>query len=246
MNTLSRKQREIQARESLFLSTARDIIRAEGVTALTMERIADLTEYSKGTVYKHFTCKEDLVCALCGEGVGQLFELSQSMRHFEGCPREKLVVVALAYQTFMERFPEQFDLILAARQSDMRHKASPDRVAQVDEIDSLLMGLVREQIETAIHNGDLTLPAGMSHDDFCFGAWSLSFGVLSLYQARDVICALEIPKDVTMALFQHLNALLDGYSWRPLSREHDYLATLMRAHNHLQPMLSQAHGSTST
>lgn len=238
MTTLSRKQREIQARETLFLSIARDIIRQEGIPALTMERIAELTEYSKGTVYKHFTCKEDLLCALCSDALTYLLDLTSQMASFSGRPRERLMIVALAYQAFMEVFPEQFDLLLAARNADLRNKASPERLAQVDQNDSTLMGLIAEQIQSAINLGDLQLPEGLSIDDMCFAAWSLSFGILSLSQAKELIQALPNLLDADAALFRHLNALLDGYRWQPLACDHDYQTTLQRAQQHLEPVLA--------
>lgn len=245
MKTLTRKQREILARETLFLQIARDIIRHEGIPALTMERIAELTEYSKGTVYKHFTCKEDLLCSLCSEALTYLLELTDHMASFEGRPRQRLMIVALAYQAFMARFPEQFDLLLTFRNADLRSKASSERLAQVDQNDHTLMGQIAAQIQTAINIGDLTLPEGASIDDICFGAWSLSFGLLSLTQAKELSQALKHLLPDQQALLLHLNALLDGYGWRPLSSEHDYQETLVRAQAHLEPMLANLAQATT-
>lgn len=237
MNTLSRKQREILAREKLFLKTARDLIRADGVSGLTMERIADVTEYSKGTVYKHFTCKEDLLCALCGEALGYMLHLSSAMQHFEGSPRERLMIVALAYQTFIEKFPEEFDLFLSARSNNIRSKASHKRLAEVDEIDSTLMALVADQIKQALETGDLVLEDNLTVDDLCFGPWALSFGILSIYQGRELVRSISLP-EINESLFRHLNALLDGYQWRPLSHQHDYRNTMERAWQQLGPFLT--------
>jgi len=52
---LSRKQREIATREQLILDTAQNILHEQGYSHLTMERIAEATEYSKGTIYYHFS-----------------------------------------------------------------------------------------------------------------------------------------------------------------------------------------------
>ena len=61
MNPLNRKQRERIEREQLILDAARNIINQEGWEHLTMERVAAAVEYSKGTVYNHFSSKEDVV-----------------------------------------------------------------------------------------------------------------------------------------------------------------------------------------
>ena len=49
VNTLSRRQRDFLQREQLFLDTARQILRRDGIAHLTMDRIAELTEYAVGT-----------------------------------------------------------------------------------------------------------------------------------------------------------------------------------------------------
>ncbi len=243
VTALTRKQRELQAREQLFLDVARNIIRSEGTALLTMERIAEITEYSKGTVYKHFTCKEDLMCALCEESLKYMLHLSESMKTFEGHPRERLMIVALAYQAHIERFPEEFDLFVAARSSDIRSKASAERLAKVDAFDSTLMGMVAAQIQDAVNAGDLSLDKHLTADDLCFGPWALSYGILSIYQGRDLVQSLELP-DPKEALFRHLNALLDGYDFKPLSHQYDYRETMTRAMHHLQPLLNDPKLST--
>ncbi len=63
MTPLSRKQREIRDRELLILDNAAELLYQEGYAGLSMERIAEAIEYSKGTVYQHFKCKEEVLCA---------------------------------------------------------------------------------------------------------------------------------------------------------------------------------------
>ena len=62
--TVTRKQREIAQREDLILETARKMLLERGYLGLTMDRIAEEIEYSKGTVYQHFSSKEDLISTL--------------------------------------------------------------------------------------------------------------------------------------------------------------------------------------
>ncbi|MEO1235180.1 MAG: helix-turn-helix domain-containing protein, partial [Planctomycetota bacterium] len=64
MQTLTRKQREIADRERLILDHARRMLLDGGVASLSMDRLAEAIEYSKGTVYQHFSSKEDVVAAL--------------------------------------------------------------------------------------------------------------------------------------------------------------------------------------
>ena len=228
MNTLTRKQRELQQREQLFLDTARQIIREHGVSGLTMEAIAEITEYSKGTVYKHFTCKEDIMCALCADGIGYLLALLGQMMSFEGRPREKSVIIALSYLLYAERYPEEFDLIVAARNTNIRQKASPERLEASDNADEKITHLIKEQIRAAIKCGDLTLQEGVTVDQLCIGPWALSLGMIALYEASDLITSIKF-SPMQETLYQQLNFLLDGYQWHPLSTEFDYKQTICNA-----------------
>lgn len=228
MNTITRKQRELQQREKLFLDTARQVIRDKGVSALTMEAIADITEYSKGTVYKHFSCKEDIMCALCAEGVEYLISLCEKMTEFPGRPREKSIILALSYLLYAERYPEEFDLLIAARNANIRQKASPERLATADEADQKITQLIKDQIHAAIACGDLALAPETTVDQLCLGPWAMSLGITTLFEAKEMISSIEFAP-IQETLYQQLNFLLDGYQWHPLSTAFDYKKTLADA-----------------
>lgn len=232
MTTLSRKQREIAAREQLFLDTARKIIRQEGYPALTMERVAELTEYSKGTVYKHFTCREDLFLALCAEGIVFVSNLFQNVYNLAVKSREKMTLLGLAYQAFSVHFPDDFDLLLATRNIDILNKASPERAAQTEMIDRAAHSAIIAMINQAVAEGDLQLNSNINPEEISFGAWSLCFGVLMLSSNPNIIRQFTLPDSTTVLLIQ-INALLDGYGWQPLSTHHDYSQIVKQANSFL-------------
>ena len=60
----SRKERQRAERDELILRVARELLLEKGYLGLTMDRIAKATEYSKGTIYQHYSCKEEVVIAL--------------------------------------------------------------------------------------------------------------------------------------------------------------------------------------
>lgn len=233
MNTQSRRQREFEQREALFLNTSRDIIRSEGISSLTMDKIAELTEYAKGTVYKHFSCKEDILCGLCLDSLGHMHGLFQQALTWDGCSREKILCIGVGYQLYTQRFPEEFDLLIAARTNNIREKASTERMERMDQVDTLVMNAIRAVIQQGIDCGDLNLSEHVLIDDLCFGLWSLSFGLLVLDHARDMISGLQVSTTNDLVLSQ-MSCLLDGYNWRPLGSEHDYRAVYQSALKYLE------------
>ena len=64
MTTLTRQQREIQERDALVLDIAQKMRLERGYLGFNMDRVAEATEYSKGTISQHLTCKEDMIAAL--------------------------------------------------------------------------------------------------------------------------------------------------------------------------------------
>ncbi|HEX4938200.1 MAG TPA: TetR/AcrR family transcriptional regulator [Candidatus Kapabacteria bacterium] len=233
MNTLTRRQREFLQREQLFLDAARQILRSDGVAAFTIDRIASNTEYAKGTVYKHFTCKEDILCALCHESLVHLGEAFSKALTFPGNSRERMMALGTAYLQFTSRFPEEFDILIAVRTNNVRQKASEKRVEAMIAADQGAHDVMRSVMGAAIAAGDLTLPPATSLDEACFGLWAMAFGLLALAPASDMIDALQLPS-VPAIMVNQLNLLLDGYGWRPLSTEFDYRQTFTRLLNHME------------
>lgn len=233
MNTSTRKQREFAAREQLFLATARTIVREESVAALTMERVAERSEYSKGTVYKHFTCREDLLMALCNHSLAYMSSLFQDALLLSGNPspgrtREQVTFLVFAYQLFAQYFPEDFELLVESRHIEILQKASPERAAERERFDQLLRVLISAQIHHAIVTGELQLKPGMSVDEVCFGAWAMSLGILLLSSNPHVMKHFALPATSSVLLSQ-TNLLLDGLGWKPLSHEYDYTQSLNQA-----------------
>ncbi len=66
---LTKKQQAIADREVELVQLAKTIVEEQGFTNLTMDRLTALSAYSKGTIYNHFCSKEDVIIALCIDGI---------------------------------------------------------------------------------------------------------------------------------------------------------------------------------
>lgn len=88
MSTLTRKQREIQEREQRILAVARTALLEQGYLGLSMDAIAAHLEYSKGTIYNHFPCKEEIIIALALETNDKRLGMFERAAAWPGLPRE--------------------------------------------------------------------------------------------------------------------------------------------------------------
>ena len=124
MSTLSRKQREIKEREQLILDTARPMLVREGYHGLSMDRIAEALEYSKGTIYKHFSCKEEIIIALAIETLEKRTEMFERASAFRGLPRERMAATGLAAELFVRLYPDHFSVEQIIRSTSIWEKTS--------------------------------------------------------------------------------------------------------------------------
>lgn len=222
----TRKQREIQARHEQFLDVARALLLEKGYTGLSMDKIADATEYSKGTLYQHFRNKEEVVVALATSTAEIRTDLFRQAATFQGRPRERMTAVGIAAEMFFKRYPHHFQSEQTARAAVIE-KISPESAHKLQSCESRCMGIVSGIVRDGVAQGDLALPDSTSAEQLSFGLWAMSFGAFGLMAQRFGLEQLGIPSPHrTLAANQH--RLLDGYGWRPLTNEWDYEATRER------------------
>jgi len=224
-----RKQSQIAEREAAILEIASEIISREGAHALTMERVLARVDFSKGTLYNHFTCREDLLVAVHAQCFETHLGYFSRGALFRGSPRERFAATGLGAQVLhgLDPRPFQFslnDTILAAaseRWREMFRHYHRETIA-------VFTGIVRD----ALARGDL--PAGTDPQRVTLGAWSLSCG------AEDIFESGLMPPQITAEEFARLRnelieTLLDGFGWRPLSSEVDYAAVRQRVLREIYP-----------
>src|SRR5580704_16382536 len=122
--TLTRKQREIQGREGRILEVARSMIVHDGYHGLSMDRIAEALEYSKGTIYQHFSCKEEVLMAVVNEALERRLGLFRRAALFRGRSRERLVAIGVAAELFFQLYPDHFQVEHVIRLSSVQEKTS--------------------------------------------------------------------------------------------------------------------------
>ena len=87
---MSLKERQRQERESLILQAAEDAFAEKGFHNTSMDEIAARVGIAKGTVYLHFSCKEELVVAIFTRDMQRLLEEMESAVAAESTARAKL------------------------------------------------------------------------------------------------------------------------------------------------------------
>lgn len=229
MATAIRKQREIQEREQLILDVAREMLLDVGYIGLTMDRIAEKTEYSKGTIYGHFPNKEEVVAALAVQLMEKRTDFFARAAAFKGKSRERMVSLGLGLEIFVRLFPLDFRATEDIMLSSVREKTSPERQRALQASDNRCMNIATGIVRDGISQGDLVLPEDIKPEHVTFGLYSLHFGAYSLMGSDIPLAELGIDDPFEM-IHHNSQSLLDGYGWQPLDSEWDYETTRTRVH----------------
>ncbi len=227
MTELTRKERNFLQREQELTQIALNIMHDDGFAGLTMEKLAIRSEYSKGTIYNHFTCKEDVLSAIGIACLDELDSLFSRALQFSGNTRERLIAIHFAYMLNARLNAEQFMCVLSCKTSTVAEKASEKHQQLSISKETQLLKLLNSLVEEAQINGELIISPHSSVDSITFCTWSMSFGTLALLiRAEDAQLIKRL--DAQQAMLSNICVTLDGLAWQPLSDQWDYQHTIER------------------
>ena len=228
MGTLTRKQREVRQRETALLGIARKMLIEQGYAGLSMDRLAEATEYSKGTIYQHFSAKEDLITALAVESSEGRLALMGKARTYRGRPRERMLALGFADELFFRLYPHYFRSELIIHMAGLDSRASSGRREAMARQDRCVATWLREIVQEAAQIGDLPGASIATAGEVAFSIFSMAIGTH--------LCVINFPHVVEQlgvespwnSMRDNVHALLDGLGWQPLRSEWDYALTYER------------------
>lgn len=257
MGVAERRARELIQRERLILDTARDILLEDGLGGLSMERIAEATEYSVGTVYNHFPSKDEIVLALAIESTKLRGELAERVTHFDARPREKMAALSVIAGLM---FPRHTVAEIGHHDNPKRSKTSVERRESLFASGTRFLSLSANVVREAISTGDLVLPPNLGVTHLIFILWAIESSgmrsaLLRLWAVEPsgygpsltgdrALNESSLAESVTIQseAAEQLRgvrvageSVLDAFGWRPLSTEWDYEETMKRIRTELFP-----------
>jgi AcrR family transcriptional regulator len=214
-------------REKELIELARSLVEKECLTTLTIDKLVAASSYSKGTIYKHFTGKEDLILAICNTCIEETKALFLRALSFQGCSRERMLAVMVSYVIWAKLHPTQLFAVLSAHSPSVTTCSSDERNDAHHVCEAELMGLLNIEIDKAIKAGDLTLPENMCFEQVTFAMWSASWGAMALIMSKGTSNKLQ-PMVLERESFTSARLIVDGFGWKPLSKDWDYQKTLLK------------------
>jgi AcrR family transcriptional regulator len=227
------KQQEITAREADLLHISRRIILEHGVQGLTMDRLASATPYSKGTLYQHFTSREDILGALCIAMSELRLEMFERASRFAGTSRERAIAAHKGHGLLFQLHRELWEAEQLISQTHLRAKLSPEHRASFDAINAKCFNAYMGILRDGIASGELKPPYDLTPEQILIGVMGISRGLYGIWASDSPVQSWV--NDSAELHFKLINALYDGYGWRPLSHEWDYSSTSERIRTEVFP-----------
>lgn len=225
MGTRERKQREFEEREERFLLAAERLARTEGFLNLQMARIAEACDYATGTLYQHFSSKEDLLLALANRRMESFLDVFRQVNDWQhGNPRERMFAIAVGDLDFARRYPEHAKLTQYVHAEAVWENTSETRRNQAMMCTQPVGEIVSRIVTEAIERGELDA-GGLSPMELACGPWSICEGMRALGHVQGLFDALEIRMPERL-LFRQVQVQLNGMGWRPLVDPLDEEGTL--------------------
>jgi len=108
MGIVERKIREKEQRRQLILANARKLIIQQGVSAISMQDIANASELSKAALYLYFSCKEDILQEILRDAILQFADYVAERIIPAMSGLEKLRTMGMAYLGFYRESADLF------------------------------------------------------------------------------------------------------------------------------------------
>lgn len=215
MGTKERRDRQLYEREQRLLAVARELIVRDGLLNLQMSKLAKASEHAMGTIYQHFASKEDLYLALVTESVAEYATLFQRVAAWQANSRDRMFAIAVADSIFVRRNPEHFRLAQYALFEVVWGAASVARREAHRAASQPICEAVMCIVQDGLQQGDL-LANGLSPEEVSTGFWAMSQGIHTLAHAEGLLEQFAVHRPYGL-LARHIQFLLNGMGWQPLS-----------------------------
>lgn len=210
----TRKQRELAQRHSLFLEIGKNLLHENGFSQFSMDSVAEQAEYSKGTLYQHFSCKEELLIQLCMQRMTGLHTLGQQAAAYNGSHRERLLAFQIGHELWLNIEPRDIYMLQNVHADGVLNKLSEQSLSSFRKLQSSIITVCASIFQDAMDDG--VLPTGtLNAAEFVYGMWSMCYGGQLLRTFSTPLTDMGVG-DPGTAITTLLQVMLNGLNWQPL------------------------------
>jgi len=149
---MSRKQREFARREQEILTAAISLFEDPHWETVTVEKISKKAEIGKGTVYKHFTSKDEIYA-----GISINFHKRIMGAYHMDDERPEIIdvikgLISTSFKMFLNN-PAEARVSFYCKRGDFRERLTPELRAEFEVLDDQFSEYVGEILQKGINQG---------------------------------------------------------------------------------------------
>lgn len=152
MSNLSRKEREFARREQDILAAAIELFDRSDWEQVTVEQIAKRAEIGKGTVYKHFSCKEEIYAHIALDFSDRLLVVFKEIDQRQPVDAILREVIRVSFQLFLSN-PPLARVSYYCKRGDFRERLNEKLRQAFDAMDQAFEEFIAGIMEAGIAQG---------------------------------------------------------------------------------------------
>ena len=203
MGVVERKQREKVYRETSILEAAKKVFLAKGLIAATIDDIAAEAELGKGTLYRHYRSKEDIMLAINEKATRELHVLYTEAAAGDDTGLEKVLRMMRSYYTFVMDNPAYFGFI-----AFFESPLPTTNAGVVYETTNAIYQLFQTVFQQGIADGSLR--TDLKPDLMANTLWASSYGIMQFIVSKGVHLAEQRQIDLNELYATFLATLENG------------------------------------
>ena len=176
MGVQERKERDFRRREEEILGAALALFRADNWQSVTVEQIAERAEIGKGTIYKHFSSKDEIYARLVMEYQRTAIEkLKRIDRQLDVIQRLRAIIVVTFEQNLAAQ--EYQRLVQYCSRDEFRNVLSEPTRAALQQQDEEFFGMINEVLEEGVRQSILPRKTA---EELLFGPMAAMLGARTM------------------------------------------------------------------
>ena len=232
---MSAIQKKREERHLALLAIAQGLLIENGLSGLSIERLAKEAGHSRPTVYGHFRSKQVVLEELAQQNIEVTRGLMDKAASFEGTNREKAFGLILAYELLARFHTMEFHVTECLGMPWVRRHLPEGIAREFAAMVTTFSNRVRAEVDAAAEARHLSPPAGLTVGSIVFHSLSMTYGVYTSIVKDRIVLSLSQPVDPWAEARSSLNCYWDGLGWAPSSREVDYAEVAERFMRDLFP-----------
>ncbi len=222
---MSRSVEKFALRQAELETLAREIFVRDGISGLSIERIASESGYSRPTVYQHFSSRDGALEVVAENTLASAYSIFSRAEKVEGNDRERAFAPMLAFGIIARFHTDEFHVNESLGFPWVaRHLPESISTAYNQVVKRQFHG-IEAAVLRAEASGSLKTHGGLTASQVAFHTIALAYGAYSSIAKNRVSVELAGAVDPWAEAHRAIDVYWDGAGWGPDSQSYDYAAS---------------------